>query len=126
MLYDSIDMTDNGTYDSLMNSQIGGAGSPRDSQVAEDFVLGGAYDITSVTGDFFTRPDQLDIPEDGILIEFFPDLAGTPGEVPVAAVLTTQIAAVYFDDHVFGEQDTIARFTVDLSGEGIQLGAGTW
>ncbi len=134
VLYDSTDMTDNQTYSDDLTSVIGGAGSFgggknfTDSQVCEDFLLTGTFDITSVTGDFFTHPDENAVPEDGILVEFFSDVVGTPAESPFAAVLTSQFTVTHFTDTVFGfnSRDNIARITVDLSAEGITLDPGTW
>ncbi len=127
VLYDTTWMTDEGLYNETMSSLIGAAaifGSIRDSQTADDFELADAHVITSVTGDFGTLQPGA-VPADGFLIEIFEDLGGFPSEVPTAVVFTEAFEWTPFEDIVWGSLAG-RRFTVDLSEEGITLGAGTW
>ena len=134
VLYDTTGMTEHQSYNSQSAGVvIGGLESfvvLNDYQAADDFVLTETYNITSVTADYFMHPigGESATPEDGVLVEFFSDVGGTPNEVSFAAVFSTEFKAVHFTDTVFGfpGKNNITRLTVDLSSEGITLEPGTW
>lgn len=127
VLYDTTWMTEAGSYDSILNCYIGGAaenaGNLRDGQVADDFELDNTYVITGVRGDFTNNPPPA-VPADGILVEFFEDIRGTPSEEAFVQVFAEDFVDSAFEDPVFGHAGH--RFTIDLSGSGITLGAGVW
>ena len=123
VLYDSTDMTDNGTWDTSAQTMISGFafyGQVRDVQAADDFQLSGVHTITSVTGDF--RAAEGTLPADGVLVEFFEDVGDPPSESPFAALIITDFLATLIDDAGW----PIYRIDLDLSGAGITLAAGTW
>lgn len=125
VLYDTTWMTDNGTYTQESQNYI--SSTPFgfgfwDVQVADDFTLSSGHNITSVTADL-TAIDGLD-PADGVLVEFFSDAGGAPGAASDFAVLTQNYSITNFTNDL--SDRTGMRFTVDLSADGITLGAGTW
>jgi MYXO-CTERM domain-containing protein len=129
ILYNTTGMVNNGTYNGAAQTHIGGQtvtpdGSPWDVQVADDFVLSSAYNITSVTSDYISTSDQ--VPAGGVLIEIFGDVGGHPTELAVASVLASgaTLTTSTFPENLFGAFGL--RFTVDLSGAGITLLPGTW
>ena len=130
VLYDSTAMTDKDTWDheSFM-TYIGGAiffGLDRDMQAVEDFELSETYDITSVTADY-RKNFQDTVPGDGVLVEFFADLGGFPAEAAIAGLLSSTFTAEQLDlVNPDGFDIPGIRLTVDLMGEGITLGPGTW
>lgn len=120
VLYDSTSMTDDGTWDVVFLTFIGGLADfsePRDVQASDDFQLDVSYLITAVTADYATPGDP---PTDGVLVEFFENVDGTPAESAIAAVLASSIQAIPI------LEGAGYRLTVELIGEHIALGAGTW
>ena len=130
VLYDSTAMTDKGTWNhESYSTYIGGAiflGHDADIQAAEDFELSDTYDITSVTADY-RKNFQDTVPGDGVLVEFFADLGGFPAEAAIAALLSSTFTAEQLGlVNPDGFDIPGIRLTVDLMGEGITLGPGTW
>ena len=134
VLYDStVFITDEGNWhNSFILTTIGGQalfGDFRDTQGADDFFMDGTYEITSVTGDYQSLGGGPP-PADGVLVEFFSqtndctfDGGPCPEESPVAAVLSIAVTVTTILPDIF---EDAFRLTVDLSGEGITLGPGTW
>ena len=124
VLYDTTDMTDNKTFDTGGQAFIGGAafyGSFQDVQATDDFNLDSAHEITSVTGDygtFFGTP-----PADGVLVELFEDIDGTPSESPTIAILSSDVTVIPLDD-LLGFPSF--RLIANLPDGAVCLGAGTW
>lgn len=129
VLYDTTGMTDNQTYDSTNDTFIGGRFSnpgPLDGQLADDFSIASPYDITSVSADFVVSSLNQS-PANGFLVEFFSDVGGAPSDTPAAAVLSSDFTASSFTTNVFNPVVWNGRrFTIDLSSDGVSLGAGTW
>ena len=129
VLYDTTSMTDNGTFSAFVPSQIS-ADSPTDPNLlgdmnaADDFSLSGTTDLTSITGDFLSTAA---FGGEGVLVEFFSDLGGTPSEAPTATYFATAGSGLSVTTLDVGiPEATFLRFTVDLSAAGISLGAGDW
>lgn len=124
VLYDTTDMTDNKTFDTGGQAFIGGAafyGSFRDVQATDDFDLDSPHEITSVTGDygtFFGTP-----PADGVLVELFEDIDGTPSESPTIAILSSDVTVIPLDD-LLGFPSF--RLIANLPERAVCLDAGTW
>lgn len=118
-------------------SFIGGGilfgGDVADMQAAEDFTLTTAHTITSATVDFTNgfETGTLPVPNGGsVMVEFFADVNGVPSEVPTAAVASASWTLFETIPNVglwgpAGNGDG-ARLALDLSGENIVLGPGTW
>lgn len=130
VLYDTTWMTDNNSYNNSQFSQIAAHSfSPNiiaDSQLADDFTLGGTYNITTVTGDFLSNGTW---GGEGVLVEFFSDNGGAPSAVASSQFFATAgngLTVTTFTNHLGGSQSNGMRFTVDLSSAGITLGSGTW
>ena len=132
VLYDTTWMTDDGSYNTGIQNKISAShcNNPTliDAQSAEDFQLTDVFSITSVTADFYSICASADdFPGDGVLVEFFEDINGTPGEVPAAASFATlgsNLTIKPFEEIHFGLNGL--RFTVDLSSDNVNLGSGTW
>ena len=110
-----------------------------DAQVADDFVLGSATQLTGVTVDFTVGtpgtgfPPSINNPADGFFIEVFPDIGGRPSEVPT--VQRTVLS--YANLGAFPGTSSLAiapasnapmraTFAIDLTSANVTLGAGTW
>ena len=136
VLYDALvrDINDPLPYSSSYDrvwSTIGTAnifGDSYDLQGADDFLLTGAHTITSITVDFDSETGLM---PSSLLVEIFADAGGKPGEAPFA---TTSVSSGDISTEVFGNpgdwgqtgSEPGYRTTADLSGAGIELGAGTW
>lgn len=131
VLYDTTSMTDDLTVTHASQAYIGGFSNPGhqgtfwDVQLADDFSVGGSYQITSVTGDFITTASGgFQMPSDGVLVEFFAPAGNAPSEIASFAVLSQNVTMASLGDVGIGTEG--GRLAVDLSGEGITLGPGTW
>lgn len=134
VLYESRSMAIDGTWDSRRTSLIGGFawyGGMRDHQVADDFTVLSAVELTRVTADFWHNT-LLASPADGWLVEVFADEGGKPSETPTHAVWGASGVRLgsfgWTGGGGFGSStpDQRSTFEIDLSGEGVSLGAGTW
>lgn len=132
VLYDTL-----GDFNTGSQAYIGGFANPGhqgtfwDVQLAEDFAIsdGPGFHITSVSADFTTTAlGGFQTPANGLLVEFFQDVGGRPANwqeaPPVASILTQSFTQTSLGDVGIGTE--AAQFTVDLSGDDIELGAGTW
>lgn len=125
VLYDTSDMIINQTYDWFTDTYIGAFGwygDFLDHQAADDFELDGTCNITSVTAYYFTSEPTS--PAGGVLVEFFEDMKGRPGEVAAGAAFSSDYVLKTFEDDLFGAY--AFSLSVDLSDSGISLDPGTW
>jgi len=138
VVYDALgDWTiDPGVYTWADFSTIGGGialgGELADMQLADDFTLGTAHDVTRVTADFGGLVlGSLPPAGSSVMVEFFTDAGGTPSETAAASVTTTGwdlVSTIPNNTGIWGTgaNEPGARVSVDLSASGVTLGAGTW
>lgn len=134
-----------GQWNAVNHTYLGGYGafgtnSYVDGQAADDFVLGGATQLTGVTVDLSAGnpgtgyPALITNPADGFFIEIFPDIGGVPSEVPALqrTVLSYANLGAFPGTSLLGTQAPAtnaalrATFAIDLSSANVTLGAGTW
>lgn len=134
VLYESRSMAIDGSWNSRRQSLIGGFawyGGMRDHQVADDFTVTSPVELTRVTADFWHN-DPLASPADGWLVEVFADVGGKPSETPTHAVwgaTGTRLGSFAWTGgggFAPSTPDQRSTFEIDLTGEGVSLGAGTW
>lgn len=106
VLYDSLSIVDDQTYDVATGNAIGRVpliGDVFDARNADDFYVSGdeGFTITRVTADYISYEGIHPI---GVYVRIYSDDAGLPGEVPIHEKLVTDsdISVAPFDDTVIG------------------------
>lgn len=112
-----------------IHSFIGGSsvfGASLDMQAADDFALTQAYFIDRLTVDMNTSPVSVNPPE-MVMIEFFSDVGGRPGDTAWYA-LSVGLDRLTPESPLTGPGPANGGFRmgIDLSGLGVELGAGNW
>ncbi len=123
VLYDSTGMSEDDSWDHTLANYISGEsffGQVQDVQNTDDFEITASYNITRLTSDFWVIGGNL--PGDGVLIEFFEDIDGTPSNTPFAQEFVQTYEAILLDIDNFPTY----RIAVDLADSGVTLSGGTW
>lgn len=121
IIYSSLDMVDNQTYNAGngdANSGLGAFGVLYDLQVADDFTTTNDNVITNVTADYLTFFGAN--PADGLRVSIFDDVGGAPSNTASFSTVAPVTGFSTFSDTVFGLVGT--RISADVN---IPLAANT-
>jgi hypothetical protein len=122
VLHSTLGIVNGQTYDRMDPDMHGGSayyGSIVDVESADDFTLGSAANLTSVTVDYLTFMGIT--PRDGVQLNIWSDSAGTPGGL-LMSMTAPLLMASSFTDTVYG---MVGR-RMTLAPLSIPLGAGTY